>query len=218
MKVIQFMRQDEFDCIIPCLGTFHTIKTLLKCIGKNLRGSGAENVFLNAAGYGSTMIEGSILSGGYYNRALEALSLLSEAINRLLYKEFFASHDVENYKSELETLSQWKDSVSQMDEYNTQSNLCEFRFKADGLFEDFKVFTDKGMSGNENFKYWLLFLNKMQIVFDLLRADREDDWMLHLDAVQRSLYEFAAWDSTNYLGWGSVYLEEIVERFIASCV
>ena len=102
-----------------------------------------------------------------------------------------------------------EDSISQMDECNTQSNLCEFRSKADGLFEDFKVFTDNRMSGNENFKYWLLFLDKMQIVFDLLQADREGDWMLHLDAVQLSLYEFAAWDSTNYLRWGSVYLEEM---------
>ena len=31
---------------------------------------------------------------------------------------------------------------------------------------------------------------------------------MHLDAMQCALYEFAAWDSMNYLRWGTVYLED----------
>ena len=49
----------------------------------------------------------------------------------------------------------------------------------------------------------------MEVVYDLLRADREGNWLLHLDAFQRSLHQFAAWDCTNYLRWGSVYLEDM---------
>jgi len=33
-------------------------------------------------------------------------------------------------------------------------------------------------------------------------------WELHLEAMQCAVYEFAAWDSTNCLLWGSVYLED----------
>ena len=44
VKEIQFIRKEEFSSIIPCLGTFHTIKTLMKSIGKSLGGSGAESV------------------------------------------------------------------------------------------------------------------------------------------------------------------------------
>ena len=32
VKEIQFMRKEEFSSIIPCLGTFHTIKALMKSI------------------------------------------------------------------------------------------------------------------------------------------------------------------------------------------
>ena len=45
-------------------------------------------------------------------------------------------------------------------------------------------------------------------MLDLLGADREGSWELHLEAMQCALYEFAAWDSTNYLRWGSLYLED----------
>ena len=40
------------------------------------------------------------------------------------------------------------------------------------------------------------------------RADREGLWELYLDAMQRALFEFAAWDATNYLRWGTMYLED----------
>ena len=48
----------------------------------------------------------------------------------------------------------------------------------------------------------------MAVVRDLLRADREGLWELHFDAVQRALYLFAAFDSTNYMRWCSLYLED----------
>ena len=64
-------------------------------------------------------------------------------------------------------------------------------------------------STHENFRYWIQFLDKMQIVYDMIRADREGNWLLHLDAIQRSLHEFGAWDGVNYFRWASVYLEEM---------
>lgn len=49
----------------------------------------------------------------------------------------------------------------------------------------------------------------MQIVSDLLRADHEGIWKLHIDAVQKALFLFAAFDSTNYFRWRSLYLEDM---------
>ena len=68
---------------------------------------------------------------------------------------------------------------------------------------------DTRSSTNENFRFWCQFLKRHEITVDLLRADREGLWQLHLDAtLLRALYEFAAWDSTNYLLWGTMYLED----------
>ena len=77
------------------------------------------------------------------------------------------------------------------------------------MCNDLKQFIDNRASLNENVKYWVSFLEKMQIVFDLLRADREGNWILQLDVFQRALCEFAVWDCTNYLRWGYVYLENM---------
>ena len=209
VKEIQFHRQKEFECIIPCLGTFHLTKTLLKCIGKSLRGSGVETLFLDAAGYGPTVIDGPILKGKHYNQSLEAFSLLSESLLRLLYNEFFLSNPVEKYMQEIEYLSLFKLHIGQLDNEKSRSYLNKFCENADVLFNDFQSFISERKKLNENFRFWISFLNKMEIVFHILRANREGGWNLHLDAIQRSLFEFAAWDSYNYLRWASVYLEEM---------
>ncbi|KAG0715268.1 Pseudouridine-5'-phosphate glycosidase [Chionoecetes opilio] len=60
----------------------------------------------------------------------------------------------------------------------------------------------------QNFKFCCQYLSRFQVVLDHLRPDREGSWDLHLDAMQRALYEFATWDCTNYLRWGTVYLED----------
>ena len=66
----------------------------------------------------------------------------------------------------------------------------------------------KDLEECENFRYWNQFIIRHTTVLDLVRADREGNWPLHLDAMQRALYEFSAWDAVNYQRWGSIYLEE----------
>lgn len=207
-KEIQLFRPVEFNSLVLCLGTFHTTKTLLKCIGKSLKGSGAESVWLEAGVYGSTVIQNSILNGGHYNRSLDAQKLLAESMQRLLYKEFFVENGVTRYSDVLEILGQLKSNTASRIIQESKDLLSDFKATASKLINDLKDFIDLRCSTNENFKFWYQFLKRHEITLDLLRADREGSWQLHLDAMQRALYEFAAWDSTNYLRWGSVYLED----------
>ena len=51
-------------------------------------------------------------------------------------------------------------------------------------------------------------LTRHDITVDILRAGQERLCQLHLDAMQHVLYEFAAWDTTNFLRFGTVYLED----------
>ena len=99
-KAIQLLRPAEFKNLVLCLGTFYTAKTLLKCTGKSLEGSGAENVWLEAGVYGPTVIQNSILNGGHYSRSLDAQKLLAKSMQRLLFKEFFADKGVTHYSHE----------------------------------------------------------------------------------------------------------------------
>ena len=39
-------RQGEFKDLTLCLGSFHLLKIYLSCIGKYIRGSGAESIWI----------------------------------------------------------------------------------------------------------------------------------------------------------------------------
>ena len=101
-KEIQLFRPLEFKSLILCLGTFHTTKTLLKCTGKSLEGSGTENAWQEAGVYGSTVIQNSVLNRRHYNSSLDGQKLLAESMQHLWYKEFFSMKELQiilkNYK------------------------------------------------------------------------------------------------------------------------
>ena len=209
VREIQFMRPEEFVSLVPVLGTFHMVKAVLKCIGKYLSGSGADMTWLQAGVFGPAIIQNSILNAGHYSRCLLGMQFLAESFRRLLYKEFFVEKGVEQYKPELATLINLKTSVEKQDISESQKYMAEFATVSHKLIADLDAFIDARSAQNENFKFWVQFLTMMDVVHDLLRADREGIWELHLDAVQRALCLFAAFDCTNYLRWCSVYLEDM---------
>ena len=69
-----------------------------------LEWDGADFILMQSGAYGSTIIQNSILSGSHYSRSLEAMQLLSEAIQCLVYKHFFAQHDPQLYSNALSVL------------------------------------------------------------------------------------------------------------------
>ena len=209
VKEIQLRRPNEFSSLIPMLGTFHMIKTVLKCIGKSLQGSGAEIVWLEAGIFGPTVIQNSVITGTHYSRSLEGMQLLAEAFQRLLYKEFFNQADATQYTEVFACLDKIKTYVSRMNFNEIKKTMDEFLTVSTNLSADLSSFVQQRSSENENFRFWVQFLNLVKIVHDLLRADREGLWDLHLDSVERAMHLFAAFDSRNYFRWGSVYLEDM---------
>ena len=209
VRETQLMQQEEFRTLVPCLGTFHLVKTVLKCIGKVLGRSGADITWLQAGAFGPPVIQNSVLNGGHYNRCLQSMQLLTESFQRILYKEFFAEKGVEPYMVELSILSKLKSAVANKYTKDSQKYMAEFECASEKLLKDVESFIETRSAANENFKFWAQFLHMMATVNDLLRADRAGIWELHLDAVQCALYLFAAFHSTNYLRWCSVYLEDM---------
>ncbi len=126
------------------------------------------------------------------------MQLLAEAVKRLLYKEFITVKGVEPYKAELDILENLKSSVASKDIRISKKYMEEFTSTCGKLAGDLDSFIKVRSAESENFKFWCQFLQMMDVVHDLLRADHEGIWELHLDSVQRALYLFAAFDCTNY--------------------
>ena len=209
VRGIQLMRPKEFQTLVPCLGTFHMIKTVLRCIGKYLEESGADLTWLEARVFVPSVIETSVLKGGHYSRYLEGMRLLAEAFSRLMYKEFFTERGIAPYAPQLGILKNLKAATMEKSTEDSKMYIAKFSETSKAMVEDINNFIKTRSSSNENFNYWTKFLQMMATVNDLLRTDREGIWELHLDAVQRALYIFAAFDATNYLRWASLYIEDM---------
>ena len=106
-------------------------------------------------------------------------------------------------------LRELKASVQKKDIPKSQKCIYIFSENSKNLVNDVEHFISERSQVNENFKFWANVRDMMYVVLDLMRADREGIWELHLDAVQRAMYLFAAFDSTNYLKWCSLYLEDM---------
>ena len=207
-REIQLIRPKEFEDIVLLMGSFHMAKVALGCLGKYLKGSGAESILVESATFGVNVVD-SVLAGKNYARALMGLQLLKEALLRLQWDEFFREEDnLQLYKEQLDLLVDLKEKVSSSSK-ESAAIFHNFEGKSHDLISNFDQFVDRARSSSETFKYWDTAIHFIQQVENLVRADRDGDWALHLQAVQALLPIFAAFDSTNYLRWCSLYLEDM---------
>jgi len=77
------------------------------------------------------------------------------------------------------------------------------------MIDDFNAFCSGLHNNSETFAFWDSFVEMVSILKDLVRADREGSWQLHLQSIQSALPVFAGCDWTNYFRWASVYLEDM---------
>ena len=146
---------------------------LLKCAGKCLEGSGAENVWLEAGVYGPTVMQNSILDRGHYSHSLDGQKLLAKSMQCLLSKEFFPMKGVTNYSLKLQILCQLKNSEASGNVSESQKILKIFQVSFSTPIDDLSTFINTRSSTNENFRFWCQFLKRLEITVDLLRAYHE---------------------------------------------
>jgi hypothetical protein len=207
-REVKLLHPGEFSDLVICMGSFHMMKVVLNCLGKYLRGSGAEKVWTESMVFGINVVE-AVLTGKNYARSLKGMLLLSESLERLRWCQFFKVHGTEKYQDELELLKLLKMRISKKERQQSQKIVADFANKSQELLDDFDAYVAKERSQSETFAYWDNFIQMVSLLKDLIRADREGNWVLHLHTVQRLLPLFAAFDCTNYLRWCSLYLEDM---------
>ena len=138
------------------------------------------------------------------------MQLLKEAVCRLEWMELFEQEGIATkYSVHLENVKAFKAAVANkyFDENvfimegsktSTQPPFC--------AFDDFR---NEAGKCSETFKHWDTFITLATHLGNLIRSDREGNWNLHLQTVQALLPMFMAFDSTNYIRWGSLYLENM---------
>lgn len=207
---IMLLHPEEFSDIVLLLGPFHLAKIMLACIGKYLKGSGADVIFMECSVFGPNVAE-SVLNGTNYARSLKAFVLLSETLRRLQLREFFKRNDINNYSAEIKKLGELRQCFVNKDFEKCRTIFVEYSKLQNNLQSDFEKFIDLRRSESELFKYWDNVIYMISLVKDIVRADRERAWLLHVPTFRKIEPIFAALDRTNYLRWGSMYFEDMLK-------
>ena len=114
---------------------------------------------------------------------------------------------MENYKNILQVVQDIKISTEQRNCERSQGLLNKLSKISDEIQNDFDKFNKDRRGKTETWAYWDTFIQMVALLKDLIRADREGNWPLHLHSVQALLPLFAVFDCINYLRWCSLYLE-----------
>ena len=100
----------EFPDLVLWLGNFHLINILLRVIGKYVRGSRADKIWVQNNIFGTNIVQ-QVLSGSDYELSMTGMTLLAETMQRLQLSQFFHMHGVDKNRNVLGLLSQLKVSV-----------------------------------------------------------------------------------------------------------
>ncbi len=92
------------------------IKIFLGCIGKYIRDSGAESIWIENGIFDPNVTQ-AVLGGSHYVRSLAGMTLLSEAMERLQWEAFFDECGLVKYQGVLSILREMKENVSEKNRF-----------------------------------------------------------------------------------------------------
>ena len=211
-KEIQLLKPEQFGNIFLGMGPFHMEKIVIACLGKFLGCIGIDLALIETEAFGKLVVENSVMTGGHYCKGKEAMSLVSEVMTVLMFEEFQTDQDSTHCELEkqIETMETKMQQALDVD----HTEFREIWEESKLLHADLKKsFTEwKETSGNENVRYWSLFLDELYpILRDLTHSIRQGDWHLFISAVRRCMPLFFGFGRTNYSRWGTLFLEDCLD-------
>ena len=139
-----------------------------------------------------------IISGKAYARALRGHFLIYAALQKLIFEDMVHQNLV---------------TAEELD------SLACFRENEDGLqvqglakkVEDALTSWKESMSEHRTAKYWLQYMDYVDVIMSYTRAERLSIWSLHLSSVGDMLNLFAATGHIHYAKSARLYLQQMSE-------
>lgn len=186
------------EILIPRLGGLHTAMNFLKAIGQHMNSTGLLDLWIDSDLMGSKTAL-NVLEGKGYEKAVRAHKLTFQAIWQILLPQLleYVSEEDGDLRNLIDAALNANDVLA------LQNILTQARFS------DMLTYFQEKHQDDANFCLWWQYLNMVQVLLFFIRAQRDADWDLHLEAFRRMLPYFHRYDHTNYAKWGTVYLAEM---------
>ena len=199
LEVILNPKNSEMNEFINLrMGGFHASLVFIAVICKRFYDAGLKDVFVETNLVGSEMTN-SVLRGKKYNKAVRALKIVHEALQRLKFEAF------ENWLEENKETAKLTEVFTSSDfsmflEKQNKDTMKSAMIKAEKLFESFQSFEASINEGDLGpmAQFWQSFIEMTQTLLDYLKSMRTGDWDLHLSSSESMLKWFHAYDHTNY--------------------
>lgn len=198
--------QSKFETIIPMMGNFHIICNLLSIIGKIFRDAGLRDLAVESG----IIAEGSVdkvLDGKQYNRGVRLHKLVYEALMRLAWIKFLEWLET-NHSQHHQNLDETLRLVNDVHENPCEATLASFLNDetCQRVLDLFTMYVDElRYNSGQLASFWVMYLDLVEILLGLIRADREGDWLLHLANIRKMIPWCFAADKTNYARYLPVY-------------
>lgn len=201
------------DKVTMRLGGMHLIMAFLASIGKIFGDGGLHNILVSSDVYASGTAT-QMLQGKQYARGIRGIRLAHEALTHLFLTEAeeFATRNslpwlTDETKKKLHALGE---SFKSKDA-NSCADACKEVEDAipQSVLDTIAMFRKKGRERSATFAYWESFLEAGDLLLKLQRADREADFVMHLEAVMETVPYFVLAGRINYARYTPIYIAEI---------
>lgn len=205
----------EFENVIFLMGGLHICFNFLKAIGQHMENAGLDDLWAESGVYATNSVE-AMMHGKAYYRAVRAHKLTYEALWHIKWDLFEAWLSANN-RSHASNVRRLAENVAQV--FHQRNETCredlstsvdELSLALSGhtvqcLLDEFSAHHN----GNPNFTLWTTYMTMVETLLAFIRAERDGNWLLHLESFAVILPWLTIYDHTNYARWGPVYLAEM---------
>ena len=204
-KVQQIRRANDIykERFVVRLGEFHAIMSFLSVIGKRFGDAGLRDIAIESGLVAEGSING-VLSGHHYNRSINTMKVMYEAMERLHFSSFLDSLNDEEFEY-------FDSAITVKDEYPESQEFV-------GLFDKYQHFCLMTRKEDPTFELWSSFLDMMSLLLVFVRATRQSDWSVHVAVLRLMMPWYFAYDRTNYSRYLPAYWMEMVNLPGRVCV
>ncbi len=155
-------------------------------IGKRFRDAGLKDICIESGIVAEGSVNG-VLDGKHYNRAVRVHKCIYEALMRLVWAEFTVRLDL-NHKEQTASITSLLCKVSDMACTVSQQEFEEL-LQTPLLVQVMTLWNNflEHLRHNNGAlsAYWMSYIDMVEdVVLGLLRASREGNWSLHLNAIR----------------------------------
>lgn len=204
---------DKYPNLILRMGGFHLVVNFMGSVGMLMKGSGVEDIFVQA-GVCHLGTANKIMSGKDYYRMLRAHTLLHSAMLDL-YWEAFETWLVEN-DSSLDAIYELDSCLVDVAKDLKEGNLVISSVKcANEVLNNLQPMLDKfresQLCATPTAELWFMYLDMMSIVQRYIWAERIGDWEGHLQESQKMLPYLVVSGHHKYVSCLPHYINEMTK-------